>query len=535
MSRATVYLAVPVYRGVELVAETLRSVRDQTFGDYRVAISVDADDRASAAVCEPFLADPRVRMTVQDRRLGWPGNLNWLARRCDCPYFCYWQQDDLAATNYLERLHEELVRFPAAALVFADVQWFGHRYHRDAAAGVFGTPAERVRQVAEGLHYEPLRGLMRSAWLPQGDFMTEMAEEGCHEEFATLARLAARGDFRRVADTMYFKRAHSASTHGRWSAWDEPRRRRAWLTLGRGLLQVAAETVADRGERDRLGAQILDRLVTARPGRGFFHHPPPGTGGRFVHDLLLGRDPLAPRPENVATVEPVAPEVRQALTDRHLDAGRRRAWAERLVAAGAACLTAAELAELGALGAGWAPPEHWGVWTVGPAAELCLPLPPGRWTVTLSGRHFAAPDRPAGDRCRIPWRHGHDAGTASVPCHEEAEWSVSWQAGADALVLTMFLPDATAPAACSASPDERHLGWGLHAVRVAACPHPVPSRSGSDLEEPAPRAGRDEGNRAGAAGGRDDGNAEFLLTPGEGGPGPDEGSCRRSGREEPSP
>jgi hypothetical protein len=51
-----------------------------------------------------FLRDPRFAMHVQSRQLGWAGNLNWLMDRCDGDFFCFWQQDDLAATSYLSRL-----------------------------------------------------------------------------------------------------------------------------------------------------------------------------------------------------------------------------------------------------------------------------------------------------------------------------------------------------------------------------------------------------------------------------------------------
>ena len=71
-SGSNVYLAVPVYHGADFVAGSLGSMLRQTHRDVTVMISVDGNDRESASACEPFLADERVRMVVQD--VSWAGS-----------------------------------------------------------------------------------------------------------------------------------------------------------------------------------------------------------------------------------------------------------------------------------------------------------------------------------------------------------------------------------------------------------------------------------------------------------------------------
>ena len=39
-----IFIAMPVFRGAEVAAETLRSIREQTFTDYHVVMSVDGSD-----------------------------------------------------------------------------------------------------------------------------------------------------------------------------------------------------------------------------------------------------------------------------------------------------------------------------------------------------------------------------------------------------------------------------------------------------------------------------------------------------------
>jgi glycosyltransferase involved in cell wall biosynthesis len=68
-----VCVAVPVWRGADYVAETLESVLRQRGAELTIVVSVDGGDETSAAACRPFLADPRVRLLVQPRRLPWHG------------------------------------------------------------------------------------------------------------------------------------------------------------------------------------------------------------------------------------------------------------------------------------------------------------------------------------------------------------------------------------------------------------------------------------------------------------------------------
>jgi glycosyltransferase involved in cell wall biosynthesis len=156
-----IFVAVPVYDGMGLVAESLRSIQAQDHGAFIAHISVDGDDRGSARACEPFPADPRFRMTVQPRRLGWAANLNWLMDRGSEDFFCYWQQDDLCDASYLRVLAAEAGREPRAVCVYADLQWFGTRSELVSTPSSTGCALERVLDQIEHGHDVPFRGLVR--------------------------------------------------------------------------------------------------------------------------------------------------------------------------------------------------------------------------------------------------------------------------------------------------------------------------------------------------------------------------------------
>ncbi len=288
MSEPQIFIAVPVYRGSEVVAETLRSIRDQTFVDFQAVISVDAEDHESAAVCKPFLDDPRFEMIVQPQRLGWPGNLNWLYQQCQCPFVCYWQQDDLASTNYLQTLHQAMQLDQHASIAFTDVQWFGSRIERDKMGDIGGTALQRALEFIEAIYYLPLRGVMRSAHLPPGEAIPVTEDESCQEEFVFLTHMAARGNFRHVKESLYFKRSHTENTFKRWFAWSPERRRRGWMDMGLGFWRVTEGLIDSPTDRIGLLATILDRLTIERPGRGFLYLAPQQFEDiqQFIHDFL---------------------------------------------------------------------------------------------------------------------------------------------------------------------------------------------------------------------------------------------------------
>ena len=270
MTDADIFIAMPVYRGAEVVAESLRAIRDQTYQHYRILISVDPSDDASAEICHSFASDDRIEVVEQPVRLGWPGNFNWLVRKCDRPFFCYWQQDDLASTGYLETLRNTLILHPEAAVAYTDVQWFGARFGRDASPSTKGDALRRVLDRIEAIDYQPLRGLIRSSAFPRRDDAIPPTDEAAtHQESVFLLDIAARGEFHRVVEALYFKRAHAANTFARWDREPDDVRRSAWISMGVGMLATAL-SVAPRPEHARMLATVIDRLTIAWPGRGFY-------------------------------------------------------------------------------------------------------------------------------------------------------------------------------------------------------------------------------------------------------------------------
>ncbi|HET9258815.1 MAG TPA: glycosyltransferase [Acidimicrobiia bacterium] len=462
-----VFIAMPVYRGAEVIDETIRSILDQEYDDFHLVMSVDGADDPSVEVCRKYTSDPRIGVVVQEERLGWPGNFNWLVDNCDREFFCYWQQDDLATTGYLGNLRRELLARPDAAIAHSDVQWFGASFDRTSTPSIEGDPLSRVMQHIEAIRYEPLRGLMRSSMLPQdGPAIPVTEDESCQEEFVFLTHMAAQGAFVRTGTAMYFKRLHASNVFKRWFGFPDWRRRRGWLSMGSGMYHIARRFSPTEAWPTVL-AQIADRLAVSRVGRGHFYLPPQHREGvaRFVRDFVdysgAGYEELGPSGSRPGSLErPVNEDVLGALQQERINLELRAELEDRLDRQGAVILSLDDEALSAILGFGWSDVEPWGVWTDGGEARLRIPAPAGRaWRATLAGRVYA-PNGPV----QIGVGSGRHQMTHSWHEGESVRLVVEGSGSEGHLLLD--LPDASAPLSNGVSDDSRMLCFAVTEVRV---------------------------------------------------------------------
>ncbi len=443
-----VFIAVPVYKGQDFVQETLRSIQRQDHADFRVSISVDGDDQVSAEACVPFLRDPRFEMYVQPQQLGWAGNLNWLMDRCDGDFFCFWQQDDLAATSYLSRLVAHAAREPDAACVFSDVQWFGTRIDRVETPSLAGFALERVLQQIERGYYAPFFGLVPAAVLDRVGPVRLTPHDSPLEDQVWLATLVAQGPWHRVPGTLYFKRGHTAETHLEWErSTNDAFRRLTWLEWGAGMLEAAMSASAPQ-EHGKLFDIVFDRLTTAREGRWLFYDS--RAGGLEAFEAF--RDDFASlvrqRFQVVGTVD--------RLLGAYAEEAGRRGALSLAIAAGEPALAL--------LGSGWSQPEANGVWSDGSTAVLRLPeATDGPWKIVLAASPYPGPavDRTLTARLgnQILAQHVYPAGSAGVD--RPLEFIVESPGR-----LALDMPWATSPRDMGRSGDSRRLGICLHRVEM---------------------------------------------------------------------
>jgi glycosyltransferase involved in cell wall biosynthesis len=116
-----VSVILPVYNGAEWVAETLDSLKRQTFQNYEVIMIDDGSTDGSIDAIKPYLKDPRFSLMTR-RNAGIPRTRNRALSMSKAPFVCFIDQDDLYKVDKLGRQIQYLTENPDAAAVHSAVE-----------------------------------------------------------------------------------------------------------------------------------------------------------------------------------------------------------------------------------------------------------------------------------------------------------------------------------------------------------------------------------------------------------------------------
>jgi hypothetical protein len=426
-------------------------------------------------------------MVVQPERLDWLANLNWLVDACDGDYFCYWQQDDVCAPDYLERLVSALREHPDAAGAYSDLRWFGRSTNEVVLPSITGSVRERLFAQMELQSWVPLRALVPVDVLRRIGHIVGLEGGAQGADKLWPLRLARAGALIRVPQVLYFKRDHAESlSHDRSRRWRFDARE-AWLRLALAFFAELEPHVAPE-ERQDLAIRIADRFLVRRPGRTFRYDPvAAGDGARFAMEYFRALEAQAaveaPLTDHDAGSEAglqllrsqrdraAAGSVLRLVAEGLLIGPERRALVAAATRDGAITVDCSEAGQPGlVLAEGWSRPESWGTWSDGRQARLWLPLAGdgATWHLRLSIRPFLGnSEQPVSPRVFVSkdetvlLQERLQAGSVELALTMVAETGIE-----DGVILALDLPDAVSPAGLGAGPDVRQLTLGLQRIEL---------------------------------------------------------------------
>ncbi len=280
MIAPSIGVGIPTWRGGSFVAETLESVLKQKGVRLKVFVSIDGPDTDTERVCLNFIADPRVQIALQPRRLGWVKNTAAVlaAASEQTDFVCVQPHDDWIETDYLATLLDAAGRHPDAAVVFSDLAAFGMRHEIISQQSVIGTPYERQLSLLT-CHYDAVayRGLIRTSALKS---VPTISGNDWHDfacDTVWMARLARAGNLVRVPWVLYHKRYHAGSAHVEWTTRPGWQKAAAWI---RHCLDMLAEalSVATTSDQRR-------QLIDAARGRLWLDQAELGPYARYIKAL----------------------------------------------------------------------------------------------------------------------------------------------------------------------------------------------------------------------------------------------------------
>jgi glycosyltransferase involved in cell wall biosynthesis len=119
-----VSIGLPVFNGAEYLEDSIRSVLDQTLGDFELIVSDNAStDRTGEIVQDLAAADSRIRYVRNDRNLGAAPNYNRAFHASSGAFFKWLAHDDRMLPRFLEVTLAALEAEPEAVLVNTVVQY----------------------------------------------------------------------------------------------------------------------------------------------------------------------------------------------------------------------------------------------------------------------------------------------------------------------------------------------------------------------------------------------------------------------------
>jgi glycosyltransferase involved in cell wall biosynthesis len=274
----SVSVCIPVYNGEAFLAETIRSVLDQTFREFELVILENASHDRSAEIVTSF-RDPRVRVEYNRETLSQPDNWNRAVQLCRAPLVKLLCADDLLHPRCLELQVPPLRDDSALALVASRRHMIDEQSRvivprRGLAGGLVGT--HRGSEVA--------RRVIRNGANPVGEPGGVLFR---HEQFVTAGgwradrrlimdldcwmRLLQYGDFLGVPETLAAFRIQrgSVSAENEQAIYDEQRGLMDELSESgsfeiRGLDRTLGKVAAPLGRARRKALFRVSQLASRR-------------------------------------------------------------------------------------------------------------------------------------------------------------------------------------------------------------------------------------------------------------------------------
>lgn len=124
MSNPKVSVCLPVYNGERFLASVLDNLCGQSYTNLEILISDDCSSDKSAEIVAEFAArDPRIVHWKNEKNIGLFANYNLCMERASGQYIKLSAQDDLLASDCIEKMAVVLTQKPEIALVTCSKNW----------------------------------------------------------------------------------------------------------------------------------------------------------------------------------------------------------------------------------------------------------------------------------------------------------------------------------------------------------------------------------------------------------------------------
>jgi glycosyltransferase involved in cell wall biosynthesis len=141
-------IGIPVHNGMPYLAETLRSVQGQTYGDFEILV-IDDGSKDDTGEYLLSLSDPRLRVISQSNQ-GLTATLNRMLRECRTPWLVRLDADDIALPHRAAVVAQAIEHAPYAGMFYSRAKHHDHANGVSLVRTTEGSPEELREQTRRG-------------------------------------------------------------------------------------------------------------------------------------------------------------------------------------------------------------------------------------------------------------------------------------------------------------------------------------------------------------------------------------------------
>lgn len=121
MNKKKVSIILPVYNGADHVADSIKSVIDQTYENWELIVVNDCSTDNTLQICQDIATkESRIKVISNERNLKLPNTLNAGFKEAAGDYYTWTSDDNLYKPNAIATLIETLENNPDAVMVYSD-------------------------------------------------------------------------------------------------------------------------------------------------------------------------------------------------------------------------------------------------------------------------------------------------------------------------------------------------------------------------------------------------------------------------------
>lgn len=210
VSHHKIIITIPVFNEVQFIEETLESIRNQSYRDFKVFITDNASTDGTSDIAKKFcLRDHRFTYVRQSHNIGAFDNFMYSLAATDSEYVMMFSGHDLIAPTFLEKHVKNLDANPEVSLSYSQTHWIDHNsniiqtttYEQYALPATM-SPAQRYVSFLENLSWcEVINHPFRRKFLK--GFKTRPV---ISVDQILLCHLQAFGPFKEVKEPLYLRR-----------------------------------------------------------------------------------------------------------------------------------------------------------------------------------------------------------------------------------------------------------------------------------------------------------------------------------------